>query len=133
MVKVTSELARFWRESTDFVTAGSASVPPGTVVSTKAVLFSSFGSVAPKSGSGGVLTCTTLVMMVPGSAPRSTWTTTVKTSSASSGTLLSVQVRVLLLACGSGGAQVQLAGEVAETKVVPAGTRSFRVAITEAS
>src|SRR5205085_3813167 len=113
-----------------FVTAMSAGIPPGTVVFAKAVLFSSLGSVEPLLGSGGVLTFTSLVMMVPEGVPELTVTTKVNTSSALTGTLERVQVR--LPVC-DGSLHVQFGDAVTEANVVSWGIRSNRVAVTEGS
>src|SRR5438045_8755833 len=78
----------------------SAGIPPGTVVFAKAVLFSSLGSVEPLLGSGGVLTFTSLVMMVPEGAPELAVTTEVNTWSAFTGTRGRVQARSRV--CGGG-------------------------------
>src|SRR5687767_12111423 len=102
----------------------------------KSSLFSSSGSEGNMSPSGvtmgGVRTLTPLVITVPGGVSGSMLTTSVKTSSAPTGTLGLVQVTVPLVPT-AGVLQVQPAGEASETKVVPPGNGSLNVASNEAS
>jgi hypothetical protein len=109
-------------------------VPPGTVVEAKAVLFSSLGSVAPFSGSGGVLIATVLVTVVPGGVPESIFTAKVNVSSVPTGRLGLVQLTTPPDPT-AGVVQVQplggFGGEEIETKVVPGGNWSVKVAIAE--
>src|SRR3954465_5581786 len=95
------------------------------VVDAAEPLFSSFGSV-------GSLTLATFVIMVPSLVFAATWTTSVKRASPPAGKLLLAQLTVPP-ELGWGVVQLQPAGEVNETNVVPAGMPSFRVALPAAS
>ena len=98
----------------------------GTPVAALLLLFSSFGSKVE------VLTVAVLVKNVPGAVFESILATIVKKSSPPAGKSGFVQFTVPLLPT-PGSVHDQLAGVERETKVMPAGNGSFKVALSAVS